>query len=365
MDLAIACRVSLPGLLLSRLLEDESMSLVKTTTAVATLGVFLISGLPIEAQEATPHPDLPALRPLQRFVGAWDQQVVIEVSDWAPENTTMAGDVTASWILSGRVIEHRVIWSPDNRHGLALVAYDTENKVYRQWYFDSSGTIPRERLRGEWDEATETITWKGRLPGGITVTGDHRFLDEDTFEWSLTHKDRTGKVILLMAAKSKRKPSVTQSDAHSREGAPPPPEMKLLGQMVGTWQESNVSRVAEWTPQETRGRSTLKVVPILGGHFVRCEFTDGEREAMMIRTFDPEQQAYRQWTFHLGSCGVESRGQWDDVTNTLTLTDEGQSITSIGTIWFSDKDTTQWSFISRDRQGKVYLDVIGRSVRQR
>ena len=99
-----------------------------------------------------------------------------------------------------------------------------------------------------------------------------------------------------------------------------------------------------------------------GGKFLIADF-DADR--VMIRTFDAEQQAYRQWVFHPGSCGVEARGQWDEATNTLTLTDEGQRITSVATMWFSDKDTMQWSFISRDRQGKVYFDAIGRSIRQR
>ena len=61
----------------------------------------------------------------------------------------------------------------------------------------------------------------------------------------------------------------------------------------------------------------------------------------------------------------EARGQWDEATNTLTLTDEGQRITSTATLRFSDKDTMQWIFISRDRQGKVYFDTVGKSVRQR
>ena len=181
------------------------MSLVRTVAVGATVGVFLLSGSPGKAQEITPSPKVPELKPLQRFVGSWDQHVVIKISEWAPPNTTMDGDVAAKWILRGRVIENKVLWSPGNVHGLALLAYDAENNVYRQWYFDSNGAVPREELRGEWDEATQTLTWKGRLPNGITVTGIHRFIDKDTFEWSLTHKDHTGKVVLLMEAKSKRK----------------------------------------------------------------------------------------------------------------------------------------------------------------
>ena len=49
-------------------------SLVKTTTVVAALGVCLLSGLPGEAQDATPSPQSPELKPLsdqQRIQGTW------------------------------------------------------------------------------------------------------------------------------------------------------------------------------------------------------------------------------------------------------------------------------------------------------
>jgi hypothetical protein len=322
--------------------------------------------MPVEAQETTPNPQVPELKPLQWFIGSWEQQVVSKPAAWTPEETTMTLTSKGEWILNGRVLQAKAEWSPSRtKEALVLMTYDTEKKEYRQWYFDSDGGMPRGENRGHWDEASKTFTWKGTLPHGLTSTQVHRFTDNDTHRWTLVFKDRNGDVWFDLEAKVKRKAVEASSDSEQESGKAPPPEMKLLQQMVGTWQESNVSRVAEWTPKETRGQSTLKVSPILGGHFIRCEFTDGDREAMMIRTFDTEQRAYRQWMFHPGSCGVESKGQWDDATNTLTLTDEGQRITSVATIWFSDKDTMQWSHISRDRQGKVYLNIEGKSIRQR
>ena len=137
--------------------------------------------------------------------------------------------------------------------------------------------------------------------------------------------------------------------------------------MVGTWRETNVSKVAEWTPDESRMTSILRVSPILGGHLVRCEFSldDGKVLAVMIRTFDAEQQAYREWMFPPSRFGSESRGQWDEATNTLMLTGERLGITGVTTIRFSDKDTMQWSVNHRDKQGKVYLNIEGKSIRQR
>ncbi len=346
-------------------------SLFRTTTVVAAVGVFLLAGLAGEAQEATPTP--PELKPLKRFVGSWEHQVVSKPAAWTPEETTMTLTSEGEWILNGRVLQAKAEWSPTSqgrsgtKEALVLMTYDPEKKEYRQWHFGSSGSMPRGENLGHWDEASKTFTWKGTLLHGITSTEVHRFTDDETHNWTLVFKDRNGDVWFDLEAKAKRKALVTHSDAQQQGGEAPPPEMKLLQQMVGTWQESNVSRVAERTPVETRTKTTLKVVPILGGHFVRCEVfdDDGKAIAMMIRTFDAEQQACRQWMFHPGSCGVESRGQWDEATNTLTLTDEGQRITGTATIRFSDKDTIQWSFISRDRRGKVYFDAIGKSVRQR
>jgi hypothetical protein len=82
--------------------------LVKASAAIAAVGVILVSGLPVEAQKPTPNPDVPELQPLHRFIGAWDQQVVIKISEWAPKGTTMDGVATANWILNGQVIENRV-----------------------------------------------------------------------------------------------------------------------------------------------------------------------------------------------------------------------------------------------------------------
>ena len=64
-------------------------SLVTTTIVATAVGVFLLSSLPGEAQETRPDPQVPELKPLQRFVGSWEQQVVSKPAEWTPERTTM------------------------------------------------------------------------------------------------------------------------------------------------------------------------------------------------------------------------------------------------------------------------------------
>ena len=179
-------------------------SLVKTTTVVAAVGVFLLSGLPGEAQEATTIQQSPELKVLQRYVGSWQWQMVSKPAEWTPEKTTATATGKAEWILRGRMIEDKGVMF-DNVHVLALKTYDSDNKVYQQWWFDSNGNIPRGEYRGKWDEATQTFTWKGSLPNGITSTRTDRFIDKDTLESTVVFKDRTGKVLMDMEAKAKRK----------------------------------------------------------------------------------------------------------------------------------------------------------------
>ena len=53
----------------------------------------------------------PELKVLQRLVGSWEHQVVKK-----PEETKMTGTATMNWILRGRMLEHKIIWSPGDIH---------------------------------------------------------------------------------------------------------------------------------------------------------------------------------------------------------------------------------------------------------
>ena len=117
----------------------------------------------------------------------------------------MTATVTVNWILRGRMLQHKVVWSPFDIEALAVMTYDAEGKVYRHWYFDSTGAIPRGAGSGKWDESTQTLTWKGTSAAGITTTQAHRFIDKDTLEWMVLVKDSNGKVHLNMTAEAKRK----------------------------------------------------------------------------------------------------------------------------------------------------------------
>jgi len=177
-------------------------SLVKITMFVAAVSVFLHPVLPGEPTEIQQSPEL---KVLQRFIGSWEQQVVSKPAQWTPQKQTMGLTTKCEWILGGRMLQSKGEWSPGGIETLILMTYDAEKKVYRQWYFDSKGIIPRGEELGKWDEATKTLTWTGRLGNGITKTGVTRFIDKDTNEWTVVFKDSDGKVLLDMEGKAKRK----------------------------------------------------------------------------------------------------------------------------------------------------------------
>ena len=156
------------------------------------------------------------------------------------------------------------------------------------------------------------------------------------------------------------------SDVRGQESKTPPPEMKILQKIVGAWQDDSTSKVAEWTPEETRAKTTSKANRTLGGRFVLSRVCDSEGKLSSIHlfTYDEEQQVYRQWFFDSNGATVESTGKWDESNSTLSFTNEKQGITGVFSIHFVGEDTMQWSVVSKDQQGKVYLDIHGKTTRQ-
>jgi hypothetical protein len=58
---------------------------------------------------------------------------------------------------------------------------------------------------GQWDEAAKSLTWKGDLGKGITMTGFARFPDENTMEWGGTAKNKEKKLYFHVEGKGTRK----------------------------------------------------------------------------------------------------------------------------------------------------------------
>lgn len=153
------------------------------------------------AQEKPAIP--PETKVLEKRVGSWTTFTRIKAADWTPEAAEAKGDEKIELVLHGRAIQGRVRTEPGNIEAIWLATYDTAKKAYRVWYFSSQGDIVE--AGGKWDPRTNTMTWTSMPQPGISSISHWRFTGDDTFEWDLIAKDRSGKVYLDMQGKLTRK----------------------------------------------------------------------------------------------------------------------------------------------------------------
>jgi hypothetical protein len=307
----------------------------------------------------------PELERLERYVGSWRHQVVNRPTGVDAERTVTTGYGTWNWTLEGRVIEQFAVWSPAETQGLTLMTYDAENGKYRHWYFASDGSMPRQDLRGDWNEADRSFLWRATDQDGSTREQVHRFLDEDSWEWTLLIRDGAGQAVLDVEGKARRASTLAPLDAREPGAGAVPAEMQVLGKMVGRWRDELVVTVFEGKPIEERTTYTTDIRPILDGrfHLLKAYDTYGELVILTVRGFDYEQQVYRQWVFDSPGAIAESSGQWDRANDTLTMTSEGNGTTGVYAVRLADDDTIEWSLVSNNAQGQTLLEIGGEATR--
>lgn len=153
----------------------------------------------LAAAEPGPLKDIPELLPLNHWSGTWTAQVE------KPKPRT--GESHGEWIVDGRYLQVR--WKLDADKdtpattGTYLMTYDVKQKVYRQWHFNSDGFTGE--ATGEWDAATNTMTWTARNAPNRTTTNRDRFPTDDVRQWAMTITDQTGKAVFEMSGKHQRR----------------------------------------------------------------------------------------------------------------------------------------------------------------
>ena len=92
----------------------------------------------------------------------------------------------------------------DQSSNTLLITYDAKQNCYRGWNFLSSGQV--HESKGQWDPETTTLNWTDVANEGrtFTSTSEHRFVNDNVFEWSVTTKDRRGSLLFRMEGKSTR-----------------------------------------------------------------------------------------------------------------------------------------------------------------
>ena len=152
------------------------------------------------------------------------------------------------------------------------------------------------------------------------------------------------------------------------EGPAKPAEFKVLGRLTGRWKDEVTYKVSEWTKKEKHETASYQNDWTLGGWFIRYQGRsgDGKTEELQLMTFDVEKKVFRKWYYDSEGFASESSGKWDAKSATLTWTsDLGDGITAVSVWRFADDNNVIWTRVARDRQGKTYLNIEGKSVRQK
>src|SRR5215207_5273144 len=173
-------------------------------------------------------------------------------------------------------------------------------------------------------------------------------------------------MIGLLALAFLASPAAVSAD----EPAKPAPELRILDDMIGTWDEVLSNKPTEWLPKAERSQSVTKKTWALGGTFIRMEgvWKPAKTEFLSLVSYDPATKGYRTWYFD--SAGGQPRGSvrgtWDDATRTMTWTgtDEAGNKT-VGKSRIIDRDNHDWTFVTTDPQGKVVLDLAGKNTRRK
>ena len=157
------------------------------------------------------------------------------------------------------------------------------------------------------------------------------------------------------------------ADVRSQESAPPP-EMKPLERLVGTWKPEQIHKV----PEEARPANfVVKRELVLGGRFVQemGNFDDkGKPTFTGMYTYDSTRKTYRYWFFLSSGFYWEPTGTWDESSQTFTFKGRlgaGDTGTMTATLRFSDEATFVYSLVGTDPGGKVNYHMEGKSVRQK
>lgn len=308
--------------------------------------------------------DAKALKVLDRFVGAWEAEVVNKPSKSMPMGGSHKSIELTRRLLKDRCIAAHVVESESGRKSLSITTYDPETRSYPFWFFNSAG-IPGGEWNCEWD-GKDTFTSKAtNTPKGWTSLGTTRFTKPDACEARFWMKDDAGTMMFDLEAKKTKKPDENGQrvlEAWSKNGNPArplPEELKLLDRLAGSWDAVAISKPAVWTPKEVKVTSKVTRNWILDGWFLQdtSEASDGI-ESYSLTTFDPNRKQYLGWWFNSEGHRNKSAGEWDAATETLTLTatlKDGLTVRSI--LRFTDANRHVWTVDVKDGDGKVYFDT--------
>jgi len=144
---------------------------------------------------------------------------------------------------------------------------------------------------------------------------------------------------------------LAHTDVRGQESSPPP-EMKALERLVGTWYHEQTVKV----PKETRSTNlVVKGELVLGGRFLQEQAGSddkGKPTGTGMYTYDSNRKTYRYWFFHSSGGYWDSTGTWDESSQTFTFKGGvgAGDATMTATMRFSDEATLVYSLVTTNVQ---------------
>jgi len=158
------------------------------------------------------------------------------------------------------------------------------------------------------------------------------------------------------------------AEARGQDASGPPPEMKVLQKLAGTWKVLNINKPSKWMPKESRSTSTDKGEVILGGRFLERRGFDAEGNLIpsSMYTYDTDKKTYLWWFYVSNGAVGEFVGAWDATRQTLLFRPRTESpLRGVTTYRFLDENTFDWSIVAKDADGEISFHMEGNAVRQK
>lgn len=165
-----------------------------------------IANLPKDFEQRFGSSNRPAeFQVLERRIGTWDTEQTIKPGVWVPDGGKSNGSETVEWTLDKKFTQCKHLQQPGNKEALSLVGFDTRSNVFRTWFFDSSGNLPRSEITGQWDESTQTLTFNGTDPEDVTITSTQKFVGTERIEMRSVWRSKDGKILMEIEGAATRK----------------------------------------------------------------------------------------------------------------------------------------------------------------
>jgi hypothetical protein len=182
-----------------------------------TLVTSILALVPrVNAAEEENRP--PEMKVLDRWVGEWDMEASIKANDFLPQGSKSTFKTSIAWTVNGRLLRcdaqgqgaqgerkfkdafsWMITFDPRAKSYTSVVFWANVGGGGDDWGGGQSGA-------GQWDEKAQTMTIRTVEPNsGIVTSSVTVWADAHTHSFVTTVTDPTGKVMMEMSGKAKRR----------------------------------------------------------------------------------------------------------------------------------------------------------------